>query len=488
MHINNVVVVGGGTAGLVTALIIKKSLPKVSVSIIESSNIGIIGVGEGSTEHWRWFMDACGIPLAELIVKTRATHKNGIRFIDWTKHTPDYFHSVSSAQTNTRYNIFGLYNKLISDGKTLTESIAPQALIEDAVPLPNPHNSVNQYHFDTFALNEYLHFLCVQANISIIEGDVLDVCLSETGDIESLSISDNRIVSADLWIDASGMSRLLMTKLGQSKWVSVAQYLQMNAAIAFPTPSDESGKIHPYTIAKATGNGWMWEIPTQDRRGNGYVYCSDFMTEEQAVEEASLVKNVKVDSYRAFKFDPGYLDKMWVRNCIAVGLASSFFEPIEATSIGSTIQQARAIVENLSGYEKGSNSIQKFYNQKMDTMIQNIVSMIALHYISDRDDSEMWARQKTKPIPEYLSELLELWKVRPPINSDIPVSGYEMFMVPHFYHVVQGQKLFNPSASDRVLSIFGLEQEVHNEYMNVAIARVSQGKLDHAESLRQIQI
>lgn len=488
MHISKVTVVGGGTAGLATALILKHSMPRLDVSVVESASIGIIGVGEGSTEHWKWFMEACSIPLAELIVKTRATHKNGIRFIDWTNHTPDYFHSVGGVKTNTKYGIFGVYNKLIVDNKTLTESIAPQYLVEDGVPAVNPHLSVNQYHFDTVLLNEYLHSLCVKANISLIEGDVDSVNLSESGDIESIELADRRVISSELWIDASGMKKILMTKMNAAKWTSVSKYLQMNAAIAFPTPSNENGKIHPYTVAKATKNGWMWEIPTQDRRGNGYVYCSDFMSEEDAVIEASIAKNTQVDSYRSFNFDPGYLEKMWVKNCIAVGLASSFFEPIEASSIGSTIQQARAIVENLPGYVKGSDIVQKNYNKKMQTMIDNIVAMIALHYISDRRDSDMWTRQSSMEVPDYLANLLELWSVRSPINTDIPTSSYEMFLVPHFYHVVQGQKLFSKDAAKRVISMFSIENEVHEEYMNVSLSRVSQGKLDHAEALRQIQI
>ncbi len=488
MAINKVTIVGGGTAGLVTALIFKKSLPKINVEVIESSKIGIIGVGEGSTEHWKMFMEICDIPLAELIVNTRATHKNGIRFIDWTNHTPDYFHSVGGVSTNTKYNIFGVYNKLILDGKTFTESLASPNLIEDCVPFVNPHSSVNQYHFDTHALNSYLHSLCLNANIVITDGDVRDVSLSVTGEINSVTLEDERIIDSDIWIDASGMNRVLMKKIGDTKWRSVSKYLQMNAAIAFPTASNENGKIHPYTIAKATKNGWMWEIPTQDRRGNGYVYYSDFITEEQAVEEARKEKGVEITEYRSFSFDPGYLEKMWVKNCIAVGLASSFFEPIEATSIGSTIQQARAITENLSGYVKGSNTIQNHYNNKMNIMIDNILSMICLHYISDRTDSEMWRRQKEMPIPDYLKNLLDLWSVRTPLNSDITQTNYEMFMVPHFYHVVQGQKLFNKDSAVRLLSIFNIEQEVHNEYMNAMMARVSQGKLDHAESLKQIQI
>lgn len=488
LDINKIAIVGGGTAGLVTALIIKKSLPKINVEIVESSKIGIIGVGEGSTEHWRQFMEICGIPLAELIVNTRATHKNGIRFIDWTEHTPDYFHSVGGVGQNTKFGIHGIYNKLIADGKTLTESLAPPYLIEDCVPMINPHTSVNQYHFDTFKLNEYLHTLCINANIVITDGEVSEVAVSGSGDIDSLKLEDGRIIESHVWIDASGMSRLLMKSVGKAEWTSVSNHLQMNAAIAFPTKSDESGKIHPYTIAKATKYGWMWEIPTQDRRGNGYVYCSDYITEEQAVEEAQKEKGVTIENYRSIRFDPGYLKQMWVKNCIAVGLASSFFEPIEATSIGSTIQQAKAIVENLSGYVPGSEKIQSHYNSKMQTMIDNIVSMIALHYISDRRDSPMWEKQSTMEIPEYLSNLLDLWKTRAPLTSDIPSTSYEMFMVPHFYHVVQGQKLFNKETAARTLYMFGIEQEVHNEYMNVMMSRVSQGKLDHAEALRQIQI
>lgn len=488
MDISKVTIVGGGTAGLVTALVVKKALPIVSVEIIESSSIGIIGVGEGSTEHWKWFMEACNIPLAELIVKTRATHKNGIRFIDWTRHTPDYFHSVSAAPTNTIHRVYGVYNKLIADGKTLTESIAPMSLIEDAVPMVNPHVSVNQYHFDTFELNNYLHELCLRSNIVITEGNVGDVVISPNGDIENITLDGERTVFSDLWVDASGMSRILMSKFPEVKWKSVSNHLQMNAAIAFPTPSDESGKIHPYTIAKATHNGWMWEIPTQDRRGNGYVYCSDFMTEEQALEEAIKEKGFTPESHRSFKFDPGYLNKMWVNNCIAVGLASSFFEPIEATSIGSTIIQARGIVENIIGYERNSDSIQNFYNKKMEGMIQNIVSMISLHYVSDREDSCMWRRQQDMQIPTYLADLIELWLTRPPVDSDIPNDGYTMFMVPHMYHVFQGQKLFNKNKSAQMIKMFGIDKEVNDQYMEIALSRVSQGQIDHAESLRKIQI
>jgi hypothetical protein len=179
---------------------------------------------------------------------------------------------------------------------------------------------------------------------------------------------------------------------------------------------------------------------------------------------------------------------MWVKNCIAVGLSSSFFEPIEATSIGSTIIQARGIVENLIGYERNLNTVQEYYNKKMDTMIDNIVSMIALHYISDRSDSPMWRRQQDMLIPDYLCDLMELWAVRPPVDTDIPNDQYTMFMVPHFYHVFQGQKLFNKEKSSQIVRMFGIEKEVNSQYMDIALNRVSQGKIDHAEALRQIQI
>lgn len=484
-----ITIVGSGTAGILTALILRKAFPFREINIISSSKIGIVGVGEGSTEHWKMFMGICDIPLGEMITESRATHKYGIRFENWTNHTPDYMHSISSADVHEPIGYYAAYNGFIANGKTLTESMSPRGIIENKVSANNPHRSVNQFHFDTFALNAYLLKICISRNIKIIDSEVVKVNLNpENGAIDSVMLESLEIFQSDFWIDATGMKRTLMTEIGNTEWVSFKDYLQMDSAIAFPTESDPSGEIRPYTRARAMPNGWVWEIPTQDRRGNGYVYSSQHCTDDQAVKEVSDLLGREVEPARSFKFDSGHLRKFWVKNCVAVGLAAAFVEPIEATSIGSTIQQARYLMHSLSVYDIHSKKLEQDYNSKMNIMMDNILAMISLHYISDRDDSAMWRQQQIMKKPDYLLNLLELWQERPPLPNDISSNNYEMFLVPHFYHVAQGQKMISERKSREMIKAYGAEEFVHKLMSDIQLDQTSYAKVDHAESLRQVQI
>lgn len=486
---NKITIAGSGTAGLISALMLRAAFPLKEINIISSSDIGIIGVGEGSTEHWKTFMDICQIPLAELIYETKATHKNGIRFENWTNHTPDYFHSVSGTPQNGPFALYGLYAYLIESNKTITENTASTAMIENKVRADNPHMSVNQYHFDTFKLNTYLKKLCTERNINLIDEKIIDIRLNnENGNIDFLILESSKFHYSDFWIDATGMARLLISKLSNQKWKSFSNYLQMNCAIPFPTQADPSGTVRPYTRARAIQNGWVWEIPTQERRGNGYVYSSNNCTDDQAVMEVSKLLGFEVQPVKLIKFDPGYIPEMWIKNCVAVGLASAFVEPIEATSIGGTIQQLRCLIDNLYAYQPGVSAIQKVFNKKMNIMMENILSMISLHYISDRDDTEMWRTQKNMLIPDYLKNLLDLWSERLPSMNDIEYSNYEMFHVPHFYHVAQGQKVINQKAASLLLDNFNIRKEAKDLYLSAKLAQSNHAKVDHLESLKQIQI
>lgn len=484
-----ITIAGSGTAGLILALMLRKAFPFKEVEVISSSQIGIIGVGEGSTEHWKIFMEICEIPLAELLVETKATHKNGIRFENWTNHTPDYFHSISDTPQYGHFGIYALYAGLVESDKTLTENISSRAMIENKVRADRPHESVNQYHFDTFKLNQYLTKLCVQRGINMIDERIIDIALNpETGDIEKLSLESGTEVYSDFWIDATGMSRVLISKLKDQKWHSFSDYLQMDSAIAFPTPADPSGEIRPYTRARSMPNGWVWEIPTQERRGNGYVYSSRHCSDDQAIKEVSDLLGFQVEPAKTIKFDPGYLPEMWIKNCVAVGLSSAFVEPIEATSIGGTIQQARCLIENLAAYTPDSKAVRDDFNKRMGVMMENLLSMISLHYISDRRDSPMWIAQAEMPIPDYLKNLLDLWAERPPFMYDVSHTNYELFHVPHFYHVAQGQKLISQKAATMMIDNFGIRDHTKNAYYAAKLGQTNHAKVDHAESLRQIQI
>lgn len=484
-----ITIAGTGTAGLISALLLRSAFPRLDITLISSSKIGIIGVGEGSTEHWRFFMSSCSIPVVELLNETKGTHKAGIRFENWTRHTPDYFHSISTSDTHGAFNIHGLYNGLIRDGKGITENSGSRAIIENKVRAEKPHESVNQFHFDTFKLNQYLTNLAKNRNIAFIDKTIKNVNLNnENGYIESVTFDDESNHISEFWLDATGMSRVLISKVSDAKWNSFSKYLQMNTAIPFPTPSDPSGEIRPYTRARAIANGWVWEIPTQERRGNGYVYSSHHCSDDQAIKEVSELLGFDVEPVKKISFDPGFLPEMWSKNCVAIGLSSAFVEPIEATSIGGTIQQVRCLIQNLPGYKNGSDTVQKIFNKKMSIMMDNILAMIYLHYISDRRDSEMWRSQANIPVPEYLQNLIEIWNARPPSIEDIAGNNYEMFLVPHFYHVGQGQKIFKRENSDRLIKMFSIEDEVRNAMFSAKLGQTDHVRIDHGESLRQIQI
>lgn len=482
-------IVGSGTAGLITAIIIKGLLPDYKITIASSDKIGIIGVGEGSTEHWRiHFQDAHGISVSEMVEQCAATHKYGIRFEGWTKHTPDYFHSVSGGEIGPNY-FAANYASAVENGRLLTNSMICH-LYDNKIPLnkDNPHNGVNQFHFDTHKLNNYLTGICKSRGISFVEGIVKNITRdSENGFIQSIDLDTNKQISADFFIDASGFNRVLMDKLVDSEkdFYSYRKYLPTDSAAVFPTKSDESGEIRPYTRARAMPNGWIFEIPTQERRGNGYIFASDFCSDDQAVKELSQAYGRDITPAKIIKFKSGYYKTSMAFNCASIGLSSSFIEPLEATSIASSIQQARMLASVLSTFIKESKFVVKQYNKQVDLMMENLVTMVAMHYISDRDDSAMWKAQQNAEKPELLKNLIELWNERCPEVTDVPIFGYEIFHSAHFWHVAQGQGLLSKEAAGRQLDSYGSRIPAALILANLKTNALTQKLVDHASIFKQ---
>jgi tryptophan halogenase len=482
-------IVGSGTAGLIAALIMRKAFPFAHIGVISSSKIGIIGVGEGSTEHWRAFMDLCDIPLEEMIVETAATHKYGIRYEGWTTHTPDYFHSVSTVDDIYAFGLHAAYMGYVEQGKLFTNQTSSIGLIRDKISRTNLHKSTNQFHFDTHKLNDYFTSLAFKRAIKFIDAEVENVNINtENGTIESVNTSSGDTVSADFWFDASGFNRVLMKALNADKWISYSDYLLCNSAIPFPTESDPNGRIRAYTRARAASSGWMWEIPTQERRGNGYVFCSDFISEDEAINEAEKLSGYSILNPRLIKFDAGYIEQCWVKNCCAVGLASSFVEPLEATSIGSTIQQVRNIVQYIASYKPGNTASQKHYNKGFSKLMRNILTMIRLHYYSDRQDTPFWQAMSRMPLNDELAELIELWSERPPSRYDFESNSGEMFLSPHLAHVGQGQGIINKDACTVALDRLNLRETVFLAMDEARHSRHSHELIDHAVALQEITL
>ena len=405
-------IVGGGTAGLVTALILKTRFSSLQIDIVKSDKIGIIGVGEGSTEHWKEFADFVGITIKELITETDATFKGGIMFEDWTKQP--YFHNVI---WNVNDIIFAQYQA--GYAYTIVNNLKPKEYTnKDSWNNKTKHNNIpNQFHFNTFKLNNFLLKKCKEKNINIYEDEITKINIKK-GNIESIE-SQSKKYKHDFYIDSTGFKRLLISKL-DAKWKSYSKYLPMNEAIAFPTP--DTDEYNTYTLAKAMSSGWLWRIPTQGRWGNGYVFDNRYTNAEQAKKECEKYLGHKIEIGKNIKFEAGTLDRAWIGNCVATGLSSSFIEPLEASSIGTSIQQAFMLMHLIINYKEPDIEL---YNTRFKCIVENIRDFVLLHYLTGKKDSKFWKEFRPN-LPESLKKNLQKWKHRLPIKEDFP-GGYQLF-------------------------------------------------------------
>lgn len=437
--INSITILGGGTAGFIFALITKQSMPFLDIKVIESSQIGIIGVGEGSTEHWQNFMNFCKIPVDRLFRETGATYKTGIRFENWNGDGKEYWHSLNGDVAWFDYTtathpeiIKQIYNQ--QDPLDTVYCGAKNSTHE--IPVID---RVHQFHFDTFKLNQFFHTLCQERGINIIDDIIKDVILDEQGYVKEL-IGEKTNYQADFFVDSSGFRRVITSKL-QTRWHDCGKQLPMNSAIAFPTGYKED--IPSHTLSRAVSSGWMWRIPTQDRFGNGYVFCDEFINEDQAVAEAQKFIDEPINVGRKIKFSAGYVDKFWNKNCISVGLAGMFVEPLEATSIGCTIQQAFAFIPCIANWERGNDNSGKIYNNDMKLVASNIIDFVQLHYFTKRNDSEFWRWAKNNiELTDFNKETLETFKNILPSLGNFPGS-YIMFKQLNWMQVMHGLGLYN---------------------------------------------
>lgn len=438
--IKSLCVLGGGTAGLIAALMARSSYPELDITIVESSEYGIIGVGEGSTEHWAGFMNHIGVDVPTLVKETGATYKTGIRFSNWHGDGKDYWHNLFEdlSHKDEKVGLFTSMIKLIADNVPPEETVLESGLKSiHAQPL---HYSVHQYHFDTNKLNIFLHKLCAERNIKVFDDKIIDVVINKNGNVSEL-VGEKKSYTADFFIDSSGFRRVISSKLN-IRWNSCADQLPMNTALAAPTPYEE--EIPSHTEARALSSGWMWRIPTQDRFGNGYVYCDKFISDEDAEAEFKSQFPYEITVAKKIKFEAGYLDELWVKNCLNVGLAGMFVEPLEATSIGFTIQQMFGFLTSITHWDNESVGAQINYNKTFKIVSQNIIDFVQLHYFTEREDSEFWKWCKQGGIvkSKFNKTYLETFKNSLPGQYAFQ-DKFIMFTELNWLQVMHGLRLYN---------------------------------------------
>lgn len=451
---NKITIVGGGTAGLVSALMLKSKYSNFDISLIKSSRIGIIGVGEGSTEHWKDFLVQTQIDFKDLIKYADASIKGGVYFTDWT--SKPYFHNITKdfefLVGQKQYNFMNYYKNNLPQ----LDTTSTWFLKDNITDVNEPSN---QFHFNTFKLNDYLQKICLERDIEIIEDEISDVLVGEKG-IEKIR-GDKGWYESDFYIDSTGFRKILISKLG-SKWISYKEYLPLNEAIAFPTKDTET--YPAYTLAKAMKYGWMWRIPVYGRWGNGYIFDNNYINADQAKKEVEEYLGYEVKIGKNIKFEAGRIDNSWIKNCLAVGLSSSFLEPLEATSIGYAITQINLFINyyNLNYCENDIN----IYNSKIKSVMENMRDFVQLHYLVDRNDTDFWKNVKSIKISDTLKSNLKKWEHRFPIREDFTDTSYLMFYENNFASVLYGLELVNKNSVNEEMNtlskIYADDFEKHN--------------------------
>lgn len=453
---DHIIIVGAGTAGLISALILKTRFPKKRIQVIESSKVGIVGVGESSTEHWADFCTFVGIELLDTILYANSTFKIGVYFDGWSEH--DYMHSLGGPFVQTLGSYYQYYAHIIANQRPPSEMQLPGDWRNEVNMGNFNHKSdspSNQFHFDTFALNNFLHTVAKVKEIEFIVDDLTSAKLCEkTGNIISV-ISAEREYTADFFIDCSGFAKLLMGKTYGIKWVSYAEYLPTNSAIAFATP--EMDEYNKYTKSTARKYGWSWKIPVQGRTGNGYVFSDGFTSLEETKAEMEEAYGHEIEVARKFKFDPGRLEKAWHKNCYAVGLSQSFVEPLEATSISSIIQQMFCFMHFFPSNDADS------CNKHVNAIFDNIADYIRAHYLVKREDTPFWKYVKydLKLTPK-LEEYLMIWKHRLPNSSDV-ICPWGLFGSANYIDVLYGLGWFDVHAIRNEYLQYDIQDQIHNQ-------------------------
>ena len=469
---NDILILGGGTAGLVTALILKTRFPKKEISVVKSDKIGVIGVGEGSNEEWSYFVKFCGLDSNEVIKETDATVKLGIKYVNWTDK--DYIHNVDDRFYGNSF-VGQFAGSFISSYINADNQIQTTDVLMANNKVPNTNQTCsNQYHFNALKLRDYLEKKCRERSIKVYTDEIKNVITNENG-IDY--ITGEKQYKSDFYIDSSGFKKVLIGELGV-KWNSYAEYLPVNEAIAFPT--DDTDEYPLYTSSTAMKYGWMWNTPVYGRWGNGYVFDNKYINAEQAQKEAEEYLGHKIEFiFKNIKFSAGSLDKFWVKNCMAVGLSSNFIEPLEATSIGSTITQAFMFMN----YYDCANDLQiKQFNDKMAMVIENLRDFVILHYQVKKNDTEFWSNLKNLPIPPSLQHKLDLWKDRLPIREDFESTQYLLFYEMNFISIMYGLNLFDKDKLTKIYNGFSPEHKqritdnikyynnIKNEWQNNSIS------------------
>lgn len=422
--IRTILIVGGGTSGWMTAAALSHRLQgqNYKIKLIESAEIGTVGVGEATVPHIRFFNQKLGFDEADFMAKTKATFKLGIEFCDWGRKGDSYIHPFGAFGEHIDgidfHHHWGRLHRAGIDYPIEDFSVPILAARAGrfAYPADDPDSVLSTYsyafQFDAGLYAKYLRDYAEEREVSRHEGKVVDVTLnSQTGFVQSVTLENGNSVTADLFVDCSGFRGLLIEGALQSGYENWQHWLPCDRAVAAPCAA--SGPASPYTRATAKDAGWIWRIPLQHRVGNGHVYCSSYISDEDAAHALTCqMENEPQAKLNQLRFVTGKRRKQWNKNVVAIGLAAGFLEPLESTSI-HLIQLAIGRLLDLFPDSGWDPMLAHEYNRLMDLEYERVRDFLILHYhATERDDTPFWQYVRNMPIPDSLAHKMETFRHR----------------------------------------------------------------------------
>jgi 2-polyprenyl-6-methoxyphenol hydroxylase-like FAD-dependent oxidoreductase len=427
-----IVIVGGGTAGWIAAnlMAVNWEDQDFDITLVESPNIGIIGVGEGSTPPLRGFMTAIGVAETEWMAECNATYKVGITFKHWSTKPgfTEYFHPFLSQPDEFSapaffHNSFLRRKGVDLEGHPNHFFLATEMARQKLAPVapPNFPFEINYgYHFDSGLLGQFLSKVAAKRGVKYQQATVNDVVLDESGDIDYLKTEEGETIKADIYVDSTGFRSQLLQQALKVPFISGADVLFNDSAVVFPTEPEEDPS--PQTISTALKNGWAWKIPLTNRFGNGYVYSSGFCDDDKAETEFREhlgLLDADIEA-RRLKFKVGRVERHWAKNCLAVGLSQGFVEPLEATAL-DMVQET--VVRFIESYNKGNHTdqYQDEFNDYVSRRFDAVRDYIVCHYrINSRTDTDYWVENgRNEKISRSLHELLLSWMAGNNITDEL---------------------------------------------------------------------
>ena len=457
-NIRHIVIVGGGTSGWMSAAALSRIIGKqdCKITLVESEQVGTVGVGEATIPPIVEFNNLLGINADEMLSATQGTFKLGIEFINWGRIGDAYMHPFGSfGRTIMNVSFWHYWKKAYDlglspplDAYSLNWLAAKQNRFLRSGNVPNsPLSKVpHAYHFDASLYARFLRNFSTDLGVDRIEGLVEQVIQDPgSGFITGIKLQDGKLIDGDFFLDCTGFRGLLIEQCLQTGYEDWAHYLPCNSAQA--VPSKAINLKRPYTKSIAHPIGWQWQIPLQNRMGNGIVYSTEFATDEQA--QQTLLENLPSTALaepRQLRFVTGKRKKSWNKNCLAVGLSSGFMEPLESTSIHliqSTITRFLSLFPRRTNFDAEMDR----FNKSADREFRTVRDFLIFHYkATERDDSELWNYCRNMAIPDSLQEKLELYQSGSWIERD----NQELFGVDSWLSVFNGQHIQAKSYSPLV--------------------------------------